>query len=327
MSKRVTILAVDGGGIRGIIPAIVLAEIERRLHKPISSLFDIVAGTSTGGILAVGLSKPTSDGTPEFSAQDMVELYLNNGRTIFSRPLWHKLLSLWGLVEEKYQANAFDKLLKEKFGDTRLKDSLTNTIVPCYETEHAFPFFYKSHLAKIDAERDFPMRDVVRSTTAAPTYFEPHKVLSGPNDEHFSHIDGGVYANNPAMCAYVEALKLYPEATEYLLVSLGTGMTSRKLPYKKIKRWGLVNWARPILDVVFDGISDTVDYQLGKILNNPDNSVRNYYRFQVDLNEGEGQLDNTSDENITNLQRYATELVQNKHQDLDEIRDKLTPET
>jgi patatin-like phospholipase/acyl hydrolase len=319
MSKVVTILSIDGGGIRGIIPAIVLAEIERRLNRPISSIFNIVAGTSTGGILAVGLSKPGEHGSPQYSARDLVSLYTEYGNTIFSRPWWFKLRSLWGLVEEKYLADPFEKLLVEKFGDTRFKDSLTNTIIPCYETEDAFPFFFKSHRAKSEEGYDFPMRDVVRSTTAAPTYFEPHQVKASFGDKIYSQVDGGVFANNPAMCAYVEALKLYPEADSCIMISLGTGMTHRKLPFKKIKRWGLVNWARPILDVVFDGISDTVDYQLGRILNDPDRNIRNYYRFQVSLEGGNSQLDNVSPENIHTLQMLGKELVLNKKQDLDEI--------
>src|SRR5918997_6844902 len=96
------VLSIDGGGIRGIIPAMVLAEIERRTGKLTSEVFDLVAGTSTGGILALGLTKPGQDGGPEYSAEELIELYEAEGEEIFSRPVWHRLHSLWSVAEEKY---------------------------------------------------------------------------------------------------------------------------------------------------------------------------------------------------------------------------------
>lgn len=96
------VLSIDGGGIRGIIPAMVLAEIERRTGKTTSELFDLVAGTSTGGILALGLTKPGQGGKPEYSAKRLIELYETEGRKIFSIPVWHRIHSAAGVAEEKY---------------------------------------------------------------------------------------------------------------------------------------------------------------------------------------------------------------------------------
>ena len=85
MAKRMNILSIDGGGIRGIIPAIVLAEIEKNTGSKIANLFDLIAGTSTGGILALGLTRPGNDSTPQYSASDLVTLYEEEGRNVFSR--------------------------------------------------------------------------------------------------------------------------------------------------------------------------------------------------------------------------------------------------
>jgi len=97
------VLSIDGGGIRGIIPAMVLAEIERRTGKRIVEMFDLVAGTSTGGILALGLTKPGQDSKPEYSAKKLIDLYEIEGGKIFSIPVWHRVHSGWGLAEEKLE--------------------------------------------------------------------------------------------------------------------------------------------------------------------------------------------------------------------------------
>src|SRR5439155_10169829 len=104
-----------------------------------------------------------------------------------------------------------------------------------------------------------------RATSAAPTYFEPAKI---PNERagYFALVDGGVFANNPAMCAYVDALDMAPKGSDILIVSVGTGSLMRRYPYEKAKGWGLLAWARPILDIVMDGGSETAHYQLSQVL-------------------------------------------------------------
>lgn len=118
MQKVWRILSIDGGGIRGIIPAIILASIEERTGKPISALFDLIAGTSTGGILALGLTKPNSSGEPEFSAQHLCTLYERDIPHIFRNPQ-----SWWGnLLRPKYRSFAFQEVLKNSLGDRKAKE-------------------------------------------------------------------------------------------------------------------------------------------------------------------------------------------------------------
>ena len=99
MPQPIRILSIDGGGIRGIIPAMVLAELERRARGPICTLFDLIAGTSTGGILALGLAKPNGDRKPAYSAADLIELYEKEGKTIFATPAWHR----WPIIGFLYE--------------------------------------------------------------------------------------------------------------------------------------------------------------------------------------------------------------------------------
>jgi uncharacterized protein len=111
------ILSIDGGGIRGLIPALVLAEIESRTGKAVAECFDLIAGTSTGGILAMGLARDDGNGKPRFSAGDLADIYQTRGKEIFSRSLWKGAASLGGLADETYSHKGLEKVLEAYFGD------------------------------------------------------------------------------------------------------------------------------------------------------------------------------------------------------------------
>ena len=135
-------------------------------------------------------------------------------------------------------------------------------------------------------------------------------------------IDGGVYANNPAMCAYVEARKLQPD-TDVLVASLGTGQYTRPIHYKEAKDWGLAQWAKPILDVVFDGVSDTVDHQM-KTLCRRERVTRATSASRPKLNIGSDDMDNATATNIAALKQKAQELVKQQSAALDRLCKELT---
>ena len=302
------ILSIDGGGIRGIIPAMILATIEDRIGKKIVDLFDLVAGTSTGGILGLGLCKPHSENIVNYSAKELVDLYSRRGREIFSRSLWKRIYSLWGFSDEKYSHKPLERLLDEYFGDTKLGDSLKPLLISSYDIEKRKPVFFKSWKEKM---RLVSMKNVARSTSAAPTYFEPARFKVG--NISYTLVDGGLFLNNPAMSAYVEAVKLFPKEKSFMIVSLGTGELNRSIPYNKAKSWGLASWASPILSVVFDGVSDAVDYQLKLICS------KKFYRFQTTLNIASDDMDDVSKTNIEALKKEANTLIKKKKKDIDQI--------
>src|ERR1700730_7459877 len=159
MAPAFKVLAVDGGGIRGIIPALVLAAIEDQTKRPICELFDLVAGASTGGILALGLTKPGSDGKVEKSAMDVVRLYEQEGSTIFPSSFLQGL-HIGAIRGPKYDARGIDTTLAKYFGETRLKDALTPVLVPSYDIEKQTPIFFKSKKAQDNPDYDFPMSHV-----------------------------------------------------------------------------------------------------------------------------------------------------------------------
>jgi patatin-like phospholipase/acyl hydrolase len=296
------VLAIDGGGIRGLIPAVVLAELERRAGRQSYELFDLIAGTSTGGILACGLCAP--DPLP---AEQLVAIYEEEGPEIFDRSVWQRVRSAEGLLDEKYDDAALDRALERFLGGKRLAESSPDLIVPAYDMSAPGPYFFKSRNARERPDEDFPLSVVARATAAAPTYFEPLPVGAR------ALVDGGVFAANPAMSAFAEVLRFHPGA-EVVLLSLGTGQRTRKRRFADIDDWGLVEWARPILDVVFDGVSDAVDYQLRHALGDD-----RYWRLQVELTRASDDLDDASPENLRELRAHAEELIAARSADLDEV--------
>lgn len=336
MTSTFRILSIDGGGIRGIIPALVLAEFERRTGKRVCELFDLIAGTSTGGILALGLTKPKPNGVrgPQYAARDLAKFYENEGPRIFSSSLLHRILSLGNVLDNKYPNGPIEGVLAEFFGDAMLSDALTRVLIPSYEIELRSAFFFKSHKATGETLRegenqkdyDFPMRDVARATSAAPTYFEPELIERERNA--FALIDGGTFANNPAMCALAEAIcpeRFGRKLGNVFMVSLGTGEQTLPLEYQTVKNWGLLGWAQPLLSVVFHGVSDTVNYQANLILNAA--KEKRHYRLQTRLEKGEPyKLDDTRPESIRALKNLARKLIEKHDREIDAICQKLLPQ-
>lgn len=304
------ILSIDGGGIRGIIPAMVLAEVERRTGRPTASLFDLIAGTSTGGIIALALTAPGSGGGPRLSAAEVVGLYLEEGPRIFSRSVLRTVLSVDGLLDERYSDAGLEAALRRYLGDARLADAVTPVLVTAYALEERRPLFFKSRRAETRPARDYPMRVVARATSAAPTYFEPEPAPSDRGGT-VGLVDGGVCVVNPAMSAYAEARR--DGAQVSLVASLGTGQQTRPIPTARARRWGELGWARPLIDVVFDGMSDVVDYQLGQLM-----PAERYFRLQVEL-AARDELDDASPANLRALQADARRLLHDQRERVDAL--------
>jgi uncharacterized protein len=327
MADLLKILSIDGGGIRGVIPATILEEIESRTQSRVAELFDLIAGTSTGGILALGLAKPGDDGRPELAASELVELYKREGKRIFARSPWHRVVAIDNLLNERYDTKGIAEVLQHYFGDTMLSAAVTETLITTYELETREPWFFARHKAvKNPATEDFPMRFVARATSAAPTYFEPEEVtFKAPDGRSLDGglIDGGVFANNPTMCAYVETMELHPKA-DVLVVSLGTGQHTRAIHYAEATDWGIAHWAKPILDVVFDGVSDTVDHQMKVLCRAGRDGPERYYRFQTELDRGSDDMDDVTQANLAALEQKARDVIEKENNNLDELCKELT---
>lgn len=316
--KRINVLSLDGGGIRGIVPALLLEEIEKRTGKPISKLFDVIAGTSTGGILGLALTKPKAEQPtqPQYTASDLVSLYEQQGHRFFPK---NRLRGLRNWVYgSKFPAYGLTALLHEQFGDTKLSEALSDVTIAAYDIEFRRGFFFKSQKARQDdlkGEYDFLMRDIARATSAAPTYFRPAEVRPLGADDVWHLVDGGVCANNPGLVGYTEAMRIHrPEAgrlnqrNNICLVSIGTGELTDSLPIKKIKRWGKWQWLEPALEVMSDGPTHAAHYQLDELL-----SEWSYYRFQPYLAGASDSMEDVTQRNIGNLKEVVKDWLKQEN--------------
>jgi uncharacterized protein len=309
----VKVLCIDGGGIRGLIPALVLAEIERRTGRRAAELVDLVAGTSTGGILACGLTRPGPDGRPRYSAKELAGIYVEEGPSIFRRSLLKRIFSVDGWVDERYEDDGLNAALTRYLGDAALSESLTDVLVTAYDISGRFAFFFRSARARSDPTYDFPLVQVARATGAAPTYFEPAEVTDVAGARTYPLIDGGVYAVNPSLCAYADVAAAGRAGELELMLSIGTGEHTRSYTFEETRWWGQLEWARPVLDIVFDGIADTTEFEAATLMGD------RYVRLQTELGAASDDLDDASERNLAALRVEAEQLIAASEPELDRV--------
>lgn len=288
------VLAIDGGGIRGLIPALVLAEIERRTDRRIGELVDLICGTSTGAIIACAVARPAP-----LPAAAVADLYVQEGPRIFDRSLLKRITSVDGLLDERYDSDGLVSVLERYLGGVRLPAADPPVLLTAYDIE-------RRRAVILRRGDDVTMVDAVHASAAAPTYFEPVRVGGR------ALVDGGVFAINPAMYGYAEVA-----GDLELLLSLGTGEQTRPLPYEKVRGWGQLEWVRPLIDVVFDGIADAVDDQLSELI------AERYVRLQTPLDEASDELDDASPENLAALGREAERLIAARDAEIDRVCERL----
>lgn len=239
--KRVfTVLAIDGGGVRGVIPARILEEIETRTGKPIAESFDLITGISTGAILAASLTMPHKDNPkkPRITAAELKKIYIDECPKIFpAKSMYARTKSAFSGA--LYDSKVLDEHFANTYGDAKLSDSLTNLIIPVIDIKNWQP----AYLSNIKTEPDtspeqwssMKTQDAIRSAVAAPTYFGTRWVETTPNPEtpeitqRHALIDGGFISGNMLPHAYAMAEKLAPADAEIVVVHLGTGSVRREI--------------------------------------------------------------------------------------------------
>lgn len=228
------ILSIDGGGIRGIFPAAYLAEIERRYlgGASIARHFDMIAGTSTGGIIALGLAHGKT-------AKDISAIYTERGEYIFPRPkpLTGWLKSLRSLWAPKYDRSALQDELLRVFGHDVLDNAKNRVVIPSFEGEYGEPFLYKTpHHPDYQKDRHKALVEIAQHTAAAPSYF------AAVENHGYHMLDGGIWANNPIMVALVDVLACYDVPRENIrILSIGTGDETVELA-KRHLTGGRIDW-------------------------------------------------------------------------------------
>ena len=329
--KKIRILSIDGGGMRGIIPGTVLVYLENQLIKQtgnpnsrIADYFDLVVGTSTGGILSSFYLTPNPLSDPlepsaRFSAQEALSFYVEKGNQIFNQSKKFNWFGARGLFNAaRYSAVTFERELDTLFENLKMSQLLKPCVIMTYDMKAKAAFFFNSR-ENSSKRREFYLKDVLRSTSAAPTYFSPAKIQNLITGERMCNIDGGVFANNPALCAYAEARTTkfkkehFPTAKNLLFLSLGTGGGGFQLPkLKRSHRWGLINWAKSIPEIMMDGSLDTVNYQMRELFGTLSKSQQDQFlRIDVPSKKREYASDmaDASPKNIKDLQKAGKETL------------------
>jgi patatin-like phospholipase/acyl hydrolase len=347
-TDRFRILCVDGGGVRGLIPALVLTELERRLQQEagpqarVSDYFHMFAGTSTGGLVALSLTAPDPDHPerPGVSADQLARFYTEDGPDIFHRSLFQKIRTLWGWLGPKYTLGPLERTIENRLGTTTVAHALRELIVTSYDMTNRDPYFFKRWRAREvpGGHHDRPLADAGLATSAAPTYFPSHE-LDGR-----ALVDGGVFAANPVIVAIVEALKRFGDEPHHLdqddllVVSLGTGLHEDGYSQKEVRGWGRLGWILPkrgeppILGATLGGAADGADHWAHTLLNHPeDPHVQaaetgrgpRYFRLQVSLRESI-PLDDASPRTLTErLPAIADQLIRAHEAQIAEIVERL----
>jgi Patatin-like phospholipase len=312
MADKIRILSIDGGGIRGIIPAMVLQTLLG--SRKAQDTFHIIAGTSTGGIIACGLARPNPP-----RLEDIIKLYTDHGWDIFNKD------KMTTFHNPRYDPSDLQRYLDAQLGSTYLSEiSGVELLVPSSAIalpkedppgNTCAPMFFRSWQARglqLDGgtkhEYDFKLASIARATSAAPTYFPPATIVNKA-EQSFTMIDGGMFANNPTICAIVEAYRLYGPK-DLMIVSIGTGIEPLHIDASAAAHWGELGWAVPIISILMTGSSQTVSVQTNEFLRDT------HWRLDISLKAPTPQGDTVNPEmddatpgNIRALVNKANQLI------------------
>lgn len=251
------ILSIDGGGIKGVFPASFLATLEETNGIKVAEHFDLIVGTSTGGIIALALGLG-------FSAKDILSFYEKNGEDVFKGNRFFSFLRHWGLY--KYESEPLKKALKGIFGELQLGQSKNRLVIPSFNLDTGEVYVYKtSHHPRLKSDFKEKVVNVALATSAAPTYFPTHKTSSG-----IPLVDGGIWANNPMGMAAVEAIGVLDWPRDQIKI-LSIGCTAE--PLNTRPKGGKLSWASKIADI-FLASQSSASIGTASLLVGKDNVIR-----------------------------------------------------
>jgi patatin-like phospholipase/acyl hydrolase len=292
------ILSIDGGGLRGIVPVQILMKLEQDTGKKVHELFDMIAGTSTGGLIAAFLTlKDESNPTkPKYGLDTLENIYTQQGGVIF--PLAGNKLAQWLRDAKSYFRPEFsdagiNKVLSQYISQgtnaPRLADALLPILVSTYNLKTNEPLFFKSSEAIGDPQANAQIFDVCRATSAAPTYLPAYSFTY--KQQLATCIDGGVYVNNPTMAAIAEIKKYgnsgfykkrdgspVRDLQEVKVLSLGTGSYTGDISEQQAEHWGALAWVTHVIDIMMKGVSQSIDYESKEMM-----GLQDYLRVNINI--------------------------------------------
>jgi patatin-like phospholipase/acyl hydrolase len=307
---KLRILTIDGGGMRGIIPAAILVYLESKIQeisgKPnahIIDYFDFVAGTSSGSIIITAMIIPNDKGKAKLHMNNILDFYLRLGEILYACPKKHMFKTMFGWFGPKTPSINAEKVYLNIFDHYKLSDLIKPCLIPSYDILDRSITLYTNE--KDNPHATFFVKDIIRGATATPGIFEPSFFRNG-TDKHVI-IDGGVFAFNPTLITFVKLLESNYIFNDMLFISLGTG-TGKDIhfQYEKAKYWGKIGWMQPYIDMVKTANNEVVSATMIKIFTkNPEN----YIRINPILNKSSRNMHDISKFNIDNLLEDAADYI------------------
>ncbi|KAH9288470.1 hypothetical protein KI387_032587 [Taxus chinensis] len=339
---KICVLSIDGGGMRGIVAGKMLAYLEDALQRKsgncdarVADYVDVAVGAGVGGAIASMLFANDGAGRPLCRAHQISSLLAHHGTRLFRRS-WSRFCGnrfstssveqIWPLVREMPVAMNFVKMafnlcklqvFKALFGSKTLKDTLKPLLIPCYDLSSSAPFLFSRADALETDTFDFNLWEICRATSATPGFFRPVKMQSIDGQTSCTAVDGGLVMNNPTVAAVTHVLNNKQEfpfvrgVEDLLVLSIGTGQFDRKYEYQTVKGWGAFQWAKPVMKIVKDGVSDMVDHALSMAFGQ---KPQNYVRIQANgfPEENLGDIDDPSPANVEMLMNFADNMLKQK---------------
>ncbi len=296
------ILSIDGGGLRGIVPLTILKKVEELTGKPIWESFDLIAGTSTGGLITCALTMPINSNDrsmgAKYSLDEIMNVYLTKGQIIFPprhTELGELISAIDATLHPKYDGTGIEEVFSDFLGESRMNDSLTNIMVCAYDLANNIPLFFKSMSSKTNPEQNIKVYDICRATSAGPTFLPAYEMVY-PNGNELPNrlcIDGGVYINNPSMGALAEFSKNHSfygfgsddediKYEEVFVLSIGTGTYSGPITSEQAMNKGELFWATRISDMMMRGANKATDYEMNEMM-----IEGNYLRLSINIEDEE----------------------------------------
>ncbi len=291
------ILSLQGGGARGFIELVFLSELELFTKCSTYELFDLVGGTSIGGMMAAALTAPDNEG----ESGRYTATYLRDNFDTWAQNIFKKRL-FGGLFGPKYDSDGITKVVDDTFGNLTFDQSLVPTMVPAYDMQANKPIFFKSWRPEQDL---FLTADIALATSAAPTYFSPH-CFSSLGAVPYTCLDGGIAANDPSYCLTVEAKKLFGMDCRLKIVSLGTGDKEPAQIFGGLENAGTLGWSVKIAEILVDGEMGVTDYLMEKEYGNA------YSRWNPPITTEHSSLDSFAPSDLDYFKQVTLEMIEQR---------------
>jgi uncharacterized protein len=308
IKRRVQILSIDGGGVKGLIPLRIIMEIVKRTQFPIHELFDGFAGTSAGSLLLNALLIPGDKQGAKYTPEDLWDLVDLEFPLIFKRSYWKQIKSGFGIFQPLYSSRTLEKSIKKIMGEALFKNQLKDILVPAFNMHTFEPMVFTRHQARTEMEKSaLKVSDVVLSSSSAPTFFSPFKL----NEERF--IDGGTFANNPSILAYCQGRELLGNESDIHMLSIGCGAVNYADEFKRFIDGGKLKWFPRLVEIFLSGTEKISNHIATKLLN------KNYERIEVPIKLAHNRLDDASKSNLSYLKSSAEQWIAMNESYLDRL--------